>query len=71
MMELSSLTASVTLGIVSFGDSGASSGQVHIHELVGLLLLLENGRGGVILLAVLSARGIAASSSVSGAQGAG
>jgi len=48
IIELSSLTASVTLGFVSFGLQQLQTVQGHSHQRVGLLLLLEDGRGRLI-----------------------
>ena len=60
MIELSSLTASVTLLPVSRPSKNPEV-PIHIHQLVGLLLLLEDGGRCVILVLALSARDIAAS----------
>lgn len=47
MMLLSSLTASVTLGAIRRGWPWAA---LDVHELIGLLLLLEDRGRGIVLL---------------------
>lgn len=61
MIELSSLTASVTLGRLVNKYQLDYLAREYIHQLVGLLLLLEDGRRGVILLFRLGARDVASS----------
>ena len=57
MMELSSLVASVTLRAQWLASASSRSGtgetwfpRLYVHELVGLLLLLQNGRRSIIFL---------------------
>ena len=53
MMELSSLIASVTLdctSVTSFQLAFRQESVSDLHQLVGLLFLLENGRGGSIVI---------------------
>lgn len=57
-MELSSLTASVTLYVVRMIFYEAESHWEIIHQLVGLLLLLEDGGCRVILILALGARSV-------------
>lgn len=63
IMELSSLTASVTLRIVRMFFYRRRAQWVTIHQLVGLLLLLEDGGRGVILVLALGARSVPARAS--------
>lgn len=58
MIELSSLTASVTLGTVRMASYEGEAQSEGIHQLVGLLLLLEDGGCGVILFLALGARSV-------------
>jgi hypothetical protein len=51
-MLLSSLTASVTLVAESVHCRAAGKNRNCSHQLVGLLLLLENRGGGIILLVI-------------------
>jgi len=53
MMELSSLTASVTLLLISWNLRAQL--LMDLHERVWLLLLLEDGRGGLVLVLDLGA----------------
>lgn len=60
IMELSSLTASVTLYVVRMAFYEKETHRRIIHQLVGLLLLLEDGGCRVILVLALSARSVPA-----------
>lgn len=71
IMELSSLTASVTLGNVRMGFYDGKAQYEGIHKLVGLLLLLEDGGCGVILFLALGARSVPARVSQSAVTEAG
>ena len=71
IMELSSLTASVTLRTVRIIFYEREAHQSVIHQLVGLLLLLEDGGRGVILFLALGARSVPARVSQSAVTEAG
>lgn len=60
IMELSSLTASVTLRVVRMAFYEKVTHLGVIHQLVGLLLLLEDGGRRVILVLALGARSVPA-----------
>lgn len=60
IIELSSLTASVTLRHVRMAFYDRKARFSGIHQLIGLLLLLEDGGRGVILFLALGARSVPA-----------